>query len=96
MDQLLGNEVGDRLQCWPFDGWLILEGRSVVAEAYLSIFCNRYDKGDRTVDQHDAYCVARWLTAMDHRGFLTRYFEPPLMDAERKQCDLEGWILGVC
>ncbi len=89
-------EVGDKLHCWPFDGWKIPKGRSVVAEAYPSIFRNRYDKGDRTADQQDAFATARWLTEMDHRGFLARYFDPPLTDEERKQCNLEGWILGVC
>ena len=88
-------EVGDKLHVWPFDGWAIPEGRSVVAEAYPSIFRNRYDKGDRTADQQDAYSTARWLTEMDQRGFLTRYFDPPLTDEERNQCDLEGWILGA-
>lgn len=89
------NEVGDKLHVWPFDGWTIPEGRSVVAEAYPSLYRNRYGKGDRTADQQDAYSTARWLSEMDHRGFLTRYFEPPLTDDERRQCDLEGWILGV-
>ena len=52
--------------------------------------------GGLTADQQDAYATARWLTEMDHRGFLARYFEPSLTDEERKQCNLEGWILGVC
>ncbi len=69
---------------------------ALLAEAYPSIFKNRYEKGDRTADQQDAYATARWLTEMDHRGFLARYFEPSLTDEERKQCDIEGWILGVC
>jgi hypothetical protein len=40
---------------------MVPDGRSVVAEAYPSIFRNRYDKGDRTADQQDAYATARWL-----------------------------------
>jgi len=32
---------------------------------------------------------------MDERGFLERYFDPPLTDEERKMADLEGWILAI-
>mgnify|MGYP000513019257 CR=1 FL=1 len=89
-------DAGQHLHFWPFDGWSIPEGKSVVAEAYPSIFKNRYDKADRTADQQDAYATARWLSEADERGFLCRYFDPPLTDEEKQQCDLEGWILGVC
>lgn len=88
-------QVGSSLHFWPFDGWAIPASTSVIAEAYPSIFRNRYDKGDRTADQHDAYATARWLTETDHHGLLPRYFDPPLTAAERRQCELEGWILGV-
>ena len=56
------NEVGDKVHFWPFDGWDVPDGKSVIAEIYPSILRNRYPKGDRTNDQQDAYCVARWLT----------------------------------
>lgn len=79
-----------------FDGWEVPDGKSVIAEIYPSIFRNRYPKDDRTADQQDAYSVARWLTECDERGFLGRYFAPPLTDDERKTADLEGWILGIC
>ncbi len=68
----------------------------MIAEIYPSIFKNRYPKKDRTADQQDAYCVSRWLTETDERGFLERYFAPPLIEWERKVADLEGWILGIC
>lgn len=83
------------LHVWPFDGWAIPQGTSVLAETYPSIFRNRYPKCTRTADQQDAYATARWLTEADQRGLLTRYFDPPLTSEERQQCDLEGWILGV-
>ncbi len=89
------NEVGDRLHFWPFDGWDVPDGKSVIAEIYPSIFRKRYPKDDRSGDQQDAYCVARWLTETDERGFLERYFAPPLTDKERRVADLEGWILGI-
>jgi len=87
--------AGDRLHFWPFDGWRVPEGVSVIAEVYPSIFRNRYSRGDRKVDQQDAYAIARWLANSDESGFLERYFEPPLRDEQREQADLEGWILGI-
>lgn len=89
------NEVGDKIHVWPFDGWDVPDGKSVIAEIYPSIFRKRYPKDDRSGDQHDAYCVARWLTESNERGLLERYFDPPLTDNERNVADLEGWILGI-
>jgi hypothetical protein len=88
-------EVGERLHFWPFDGWQVPPGKSVIAEVYPSIFRNRYPKEERTGDQQDAYCVARWLTESDQHGWLKRYFDPPLTDEERQIARLEGWILGI-
>jgi hypothetical protein len=87
--------VGELIHFWPYQGWSIPEGKSVIVETYPSIFRNRYTRDDRTVDQQDAYATARWLKEMDHRSYLGRYFKPPLTSEERKRCDLEGWILGV-
>lgn len=84
-----------RLHFWPFDGFEVPAGSSVVAEVYPSLFRRRYPKDDRTPDEHDAYCVAAWLADMDCRGALEGYFHPPLSAAELRQCRLEGWILGV-
>lgn len=91
----ISSEVGDKVHFWPFDGWEVPAGKSVIAEIYPSIFRKRYPKGDRRVDQQDAYCVARWLTETDERQFLTRYFDPPLTAEQRKIANLEGWILGI-
>lgn len=93
--QRIREEVGDKVHFWPFDGWDMPEKKSVIAEVYPSILRNRYPKEGRTADQQDAFCVARWLTEMDDRGFLDRYFEPPLTEEERRIADLEGWILGI-
>ena len=90
------DEVGDKVHFWPFDGWDPPDGKSVIAEIYPSIFRKRYPKADRTADQQDAYCVARWLTESDERELLPRYFLPPLTDVERETARLEGWILGIC
>ena len=81
---------------WPFDGFKVPEGRSVIAEVYPSLFAKRYAKDDRTGDQQDAYATARWLAEMDRCGQLVdRYFSPPLSEAEQQIARVEGWILGV-
>ena len=88
-------EVGDRLHFWPFDGWEVPDDKSVIAEVYPSLFRNRYPRATRTVDQQDAYATARWLLQMDRRDALSRYFAPPLSEAEFRIAEREGWILGV-
>jgi hypothetical protein len=67
----------------------------VIAEVYASILRNRYPREDRTTDQQDAYCVARWLTETGQHGLLGQYFQPPLTRKERQVANLEGWILGI-
>jgi hypothetical protein len=88
-------EVGDLVHFWPFDGWKVPNDKCVIAEVYPSIFKNRYPREDRTADQQDACSTARWLTEMDERRVLDRYFSPPLTDEERLVADHEGWILGI-
>ena len=87
--------LSKRVHFWPFDGFEVDEGRSVVAEIFPSLFRRRYRREGRTADQHDAYVVASWLREMDARGALPDYFNPPLTLRERRQAQLEGWILGV-
>lgn len=88
-------EVGNLVHIWPFDFWQVPDDKSVIAKVYPSIFRYRYPLQDRTADQQDAYAIARWLSEMDERGFLGRYFSPPLTDEERQVADLKGWILGI-
>ena len=64
----LCDETGERIHFWPFDGWLPVPGKSVVAEVYPSIFRNRYAREGRTADEQDAYAAARWMVDMDARG----------------------------
>lgn len=87
--------AGDRLHFWPFDGWRVPEGKSVIAEVYPSILRKRYPREKRTTDEQDAYCIARWLKETCERRFLERYLDPPLTDEERRIAGLEGWILGI-
>ena len=88
-------EVRARVHFWPFDGFAVPAGKSVVAEAYPSLYRRRFEKGGRNADEQDAWSVAAWLQAADRRGSLARYFEPPLTAGEQRQALLEGWILGV-
>ena len=83
------------LHFWPFDGWDVSEGKSVVAEVYPSLWTKRFPKEDRDGDEHAAYAVAAWLQRADVNGTLTGFFNPPLTPEERKVAEVEGWILGV-
>ena len=87
--------VGDRVHFWPFDGWEIPEGRSVVAEVYPSLFSREFARQEHTADQHDAYSVATWMRHADVDGSLAEFFKPSLTPAERTVAEVEGWILGI-
>lgn len=83
------------LHFWPFDGFCIPSGRSVIAEVYPSLFRNRYPRQTRTVDQQDAYAVCCWLRDMDVGFDLDRFLSPPLTEPQKTIAALEGWILGT-
>ena len=86
---------GDRVHLWPFDGWDVTAGRSVVAEVYPSLWRVAFPRSGLTQDQHDAYCIAAWLRQADREGSLAGFLKPSLTGAEQKVADIEGWILGV-
>lgn len=86
---------GDRVFIWPFDGWTPPAGKHVIAEVYPSLFRNRYRESGLKGDALDAFAVTQWLGEMDGKGFLTRYFDPPLTTEEKTTARLEGWILGL-
>jgi hypothetical protein len=88
-------EVGDRVHFWPFDGWDVPSGQSVIAEVYPSIWRNTFPSEGRTPDQHDAYCIASWLRRADLDGTLARFLHPELDPREQDVARIEGWILGV-
>ena len=86
----------ERVHFWPFDGWDIPSGRSVVAEVYPSLWTRRFAKHrERDADQHAAYAVAAWLQRADLNGSLPQFFNPALTAQERTVALVEGWILGV-
>ncbi len=85
-----------RVHFWPFDGFDVPAGCSVIAEVYPALYKRRYEQGERSADEHDAWSVAAWLRDADQRGILDKYLFPPLTVSEQKLARLEGWILGVC
>ncbi len=88
-------ELGARVHCWPFDGWVPPAGRSVIAEVYPALWNRAVAPEGRNPHQHDAYSIARWMRQADAAGTLGGCFEPPLHPAERGIAQVEGWILGL-
>lgn len=80
---------------WPFDGWEIPAGRSVVAEVYPSLWSRGFTRDGRDDDQHDAYSVAAWMRRSDLDGTLAEFFAPALAPADRETVQIEGWVLGI-
>jgi len=88
-------QCGSKVHFWPFEGWGIPSGLSVVTEVYPSLWMRRFPRDGRNGDQHAAYSVAAWLQRADLNGSLSRSFDPPLTPEERAIAKVEGWILGV-
>jgi len=80
---------------WPFDGWNIPSGRSVVAEVYPSLWRRGFAKENRSNDQHDAFSVAAWMHRADLDGTLPGFLGPSLVPEAQIIAQIEGWILGI-
>ncbi|HYX46599.1 MAG TPA: hypothetical protein VE820_07245 [Sphingomicrobium sp.] len=93
--RLIRRRLGQRVHFWPFDGWDISPGQSVVTEVYPSLWSRSFEREDRTQDQHDAYSIATWLAQADRDGTLAAFFKPALAAPEQILARVEGWILGV-
>jgi hypothetical protein len=76
---------------WPFDGWEVPQGKSVVAEVYPSLWTRRFPRDDRDGDEQAAYAAAAWLQRADRNGSLGSYFSRPLSPEERGVAAVEGW-----
>ncbi len=87
--------LGSRVHFWPFDGWDVPTGRFAIAEVYPALWSRSFAHEGRGLDQHDAYCVAAWLSRADHDGSLAAFLKPELTPSERTVAQVEGWILGV-
>jgi hypothetical protein len=91
----LRRQFGPALHCWPFDGWSISPGRSVICEVYPSRMRSGPPPPGWTADQHDAWSVTSWMRHHALAGTLSSFFTPSLTAAEHPQATIEGWILGI-
>jgi hypothetical protein len=91
----LRNECKQPIHFWPFDGWEVPEGESVVAEVYPALWMRRFERDGRDGDEHAAYATVAWLQRADRNGSMGSYLNPPLTPEEREVAAIEGWILGV-
>jgi hypothetical protein len=55
---------------WPFDGWAVPEGKSVVAEVYPALWMRRFPREGRDGDEQSAFAAAAWLQRVDQMGSL--------------------------
>jgi hypothetical protein len=85
----------DKAHFWPFDGWQVPKGKSVVAEVRPARLRHRYHRDGLDRAEQDAYAICAWLRERDQLGLLRPYFTPPLSHEEQDRARLEGWILGV-
>ena len=93
--RFIRQRLGPRVHFWPFDGWEIPTRRSAIAEVYPSLWSRNFARDDRDSDQHDAYCIAAWLSRADQNGSLAAFLRPALTPPESTLAKVEGWILGV-
>lgn len=93
--RFIRKQCGDRVHFWPFDGWEIPPGKSVIAEVYPSLWMKRFASEDRNGDQQAAFAVAAWMRRADLNESLARFLNPPLEPQEQTLAKVEGWILGV-
>ena len=93
--RFIRQQLGPRVHFWPFDGWEIPAGRSAIAEVYPSLWSRSFAREGRDGDQHDAYCIAAWLSRADQNGRLAAFLKPDLTPPESTLAQVEGWILGV-
>ncbi len=93
--RFIRQRVKDGVHFWPFDGWNVPHGRSVVTEVYPALWNRTFPSEARNFHQQDAYAVARWMQAADFDGSLEKYLNPRLEPEERKKAEIEGWILGI-
>jgi hypothetical protein len=91
----LRNHCKRPIHFWPFDGWAVPEGSSVLAEVYPSLWTRRFPKDGRGGDEQAAYAVAAWLQRADQNDSLQSFYAPTLTPTEQKMAAIEGWILGV-
>jgi hypothetical protein len=93
--RVIRQRLGAKVHFWPFDGWEIPVGRSVISEVYPRLWSSGFAREGRNPHQHDAFSVARWLSRSEAHGTLAEFWTPSLTPRERTVAEVEGWILGV-
>ncbi|MCF8032439.1 MAG: alpha/beta hydrolase [Desulfarculaceae bacterium] len=91
----LRKELGRKIHFWPFDGWEVPAGKSAVIEVYPALFRPDFPLSGVSLDQHDAYAVAKWMQQKDLDDTLKDFLQPNLTRHQRRVAEYEGWILGV-
>jgi hypothetical protein len=66
----------DRVHFWPIDGWIAPANRSVVAEAYPSLWSKKFPRAGWTLHQQDAFATAEWLRQAERDGSLEEFLCP--------------------
>jgi hypothetical protein len=88
-------QAGDRVHFWPFDGWDVPSGRSVIAEVYPAWRSKLFLPQSLNTHQGYARSIVAWLRESDLNGSLIQSMSPALSLEERKIAEIEGWILGT-
>jgi hypothetical protein len=88
-------QAGGGVHFWPFQGFEVPAGKSVVAEVSPDYFRNRFPAEEHRPEEHDAFSICAWLQERDQLDLLDFYFKPPLSAEEKERAGLEGWILGI-
>ena len=80
----LRRRYADVLHVWPFDGLVPVGGRSVIAEAYPSLFYNRYEYPPELTkrDEKDAYAVSLMAARTGCRRRAAAVHEPADVDSK--------------
>jgi len=94
------NSIGQSAHFWPFDGFTVPHGASLVAESYPSLYrktlgSRYFPQAERTADQYDAYLIASWLQQCDREHTLDTFLHPDIGPELHPTVRTEGWILGV-
>ncbi len=94
--KFLADQCGEAIHFWPFDGWAPKPGKTVIVEAYPSLYRGAFLKPGLSPDQQDAYAIAAWFRQRSLDDDFARYFSPSLNDHETVVGNTEGWIIGIC
>lgn len=84
-----------RAHFWPFDGWQVSPGTSVLAEVHPRLWKGLYETEGLTPAQQNAFAVASWLRDADMDGRMGAALGPALPPAIAATGQVEGWILGA-